>query len=148
MKKKGFTVIELIVVIVIVSVLVSFAVPAFRGLFSKSRLEEAGNQVLAFYQRVCRYATTEGVNYILEVDEDHNFLRCYQEGFPASVKDEVDLCSRLDLIAGATITFTVQADGFVSDNDDTREFKIDDERAGKSLVFYISPLGVMEVTKQ
>lgn len=147
MKKKGFTVIELIVVIVIISILVLIAVPAFRGLFAKSRLEEAGNGVVAFYQRVNRFAATEGVNYILEVNEGLNSLRCMKEGLPATVRDEIVLRSGVSL-TGATITFRVQADGFVKDLNDTREFQIDDSETGRSLVFYISPLGVMEVNKQ
>lgn len=146
MKNKGFTVIELIVVIVIISVLLLIAVPAFRGFFMKSRLEEAGNQVVAFYQRVNRYATAEGVNYILEVNVGTNSLRCIKEGL-GTVRDEVLLRSGVSL-TGATITFRVQADGFVKDLNGTREFQIDDSQTGKSLIFYISPLGVMEVNKQ
>jgi hypothetical protein len=65
----------------------------------------------------------------------------------ATVRDEVELSPRLSL-PGATITFRVQADGFVRDLGGTREFQIDDSQTGKSLIFYISPLGVMEVNKQ
>lgn len=146
MKNKGFTAVELIVVIVIIALLFSFAVPAFRTLFVKGRLEEAGNQVVAFYQMVNRYATTEGVDYILEVDPGNKTLRCMRQGI-ADVRDKLKLCSRLTM-SGATITFTVESDGFVRDNDGTREFKIDDSHTGKTLVFYISPLGVMEVSKE
>jgi prepilin-type N-terminal cleavage/methylation domain-containing protein len=147
MKNKGFTIIELIVVIVIVGILSLFAIPAFRSLFGKSRLEEARNDVIAFYQAVNRYATAEGVNYVLEVNAGNNSLRCMKEGLPAKVRDSVALCSRLDL-TGATITFTVQSDGFVRDNDDIRSFRIYDSDTKKELVFYISPLGVMEVSKE
>jgi prepilin-type N-terminal cleavage/methylation domain-containing protein len=146
MKKKGFTIVELIVVIGVISLLALLAIPAFRGLFAKSRLEEAGNYVVAFYQRVNRYAATEGVNYILEVNVVKDSLRCMKEGL-ADVRDGVGLRSGLDL-TGVNITFTVQPDGFVRDNDGTREFKIDDSATGRSLVFYISPLGVMEVNRE
>ncbi len=143
MKNKGFTIIELIVVVVIMGILSLFAVPSFRGLFQKGRLEEARNEVFAFYQRVNRYATTGGVNYILEVDVGNNRLNCMKEGLPADVKDLLELRSGLQL-TGATITFTVQPDGFVRDNDDIRSFSIYDSDTKRSLTFYISPLGVME----
>ncbi len=147
MKNKGFTVIELLVVILIMGLLVLLAVPAFRGVFMKGRLEQAGNEVFAFYQRVNRYATTEGVNYVLEVKADKDSLRCIKEGGAGVVRDAIGLHKGLDL-TGAVITFTVQSDGFVIDDDDIREFKIDDSHTGKSLVFYISPLGVMEVNRK
>jgi prepilin-type N-terminal cleavage/methylation domain-containing protein len=146
MKKKGFTIIELIVVIVIAGILSLLAIPAFRGLFVKSRLEETRNDVIAFYQMVNRYATSEGVNYILEVDAGVDSLRCMKEGL-ATVRDRIGLRSGLDL-TGATITFTVQSDGFVRDNDGVRNFSIYDSDTRNTLAFYISPLGVMEVNKK
>jgi len=146
MKNKGFTIVELIVVIVVMGLLSLLAIPAFRGLFTGSRLEEARNGVVAFYQRVNRYATTEGVNYVLEVNPAKDSLRCMKEGL-ADVKDGVGLRSGLDLVGG-TITFTVEPDGFVRDNSGTRNFSIYDNDTKDSLVFYISPLGIMEVERK
>jgi len=108
----------------------------------RARLEGARNDVFAFYQRVNRYATTEGVNYTLEVNGTNESLRCMREGVTTKVRDSVVLRSELDL-QGATITFTVQSDGFVRAA--VREFKIYDNDTQDSLTFYISPLGVMEV---
>jgi len=142
MKTKGFTVIELIVIIIIIGILMVLAIPAFRGTFMRARLEGARNDVFAFYQRVNRYATTEGVNYTLEVNGTNESLRCMREGVTTKVRDSVVLRSELDL-QGATITFTVQSDGFVRAA--VREFKIYDNDTQDSLTFYISPLGVMEV---
>ena len=150
MKNKGFNIVELIVVIVIMGVLTMIAIPAFRGVFMRGRLEEARNQVFAFYQRTQRYATTTGISYKLQIDRGTERLRCMEENVAAAVKDSLILDWGLDLnhLAGASnMVFTVEADGFVRDDDNIREFRIDDSNTGKSLVFYISPLGVMEVNK-
>lgn len=149
MKNRGFTIVELMVVIVIIGILFTLGIPSFRRVFGQSRLEQAGNEVVAFYQRVNRFATSEGVNYLLEIDVTDDRLRCIKEGTGA-VRDIAEIGSRLDLSdsAGVNITFTVEADGFVRDNDGIREFEIYDSTTEKTLMFYISPLGVMEVNKK
>jgi prepilin-type N-terminal cleavage/methylation domain-containing protein len=146
MRKKGFSIVELIVVIIVMGFLTSLAIPAFRAVFARSRLEEAGNGVIAFYQRVNRYAASEGVNYVLQIDVVEDSLRCMKEGVGV-VKDKAGIGRYMDLSdsAGANITFTIEADGFVRDNDGTRRFVIYDSTMGKTLRFYISPLGIMEV---
>lgn len=151
MKNRGFTIIELIVVVAIVGVLIGIAIPAFRGVFEKGRLEEARNEVFGFYQRTQRYATTKGVNYVLQVDGANEVFRCMEDTASAAVKDSVKLCSSLDLqfaAGGNSITFTVEPDGFVVRNDTTRSFSIYDAGTHQTLLFYISPLGVMEVITQ
>ena len=150
MKKKGFSMVELIVVIVIMGILSLISVPSFRGLFTKGRLEESRNSVFGFYQAVQRYATTSGVDYILEVDETNRTLRCMKDLPTTVVKDSLRLSDMLSLShAGAgSLKFTLGADGFVEDNDNIRRFTIYDSDAKDSLVFYISPLGIMEVIRK
>ena len=150
MKNKGFNIVELIVIIVIIGVIMAIGIPAFRGVFMRGRLEESGNQVFAFYQRTQRYAATTGVNYELQVDKSAEVFRCMEEGAATTVRDSLKLRTGLDLEYSSgvsAIVFTVEPDGFVRDDDSLRAFNIDDSKTGKSLVFYISPLGVMEVNR-
>ena len=126
------------------------SVAAFRGLFSKGRLEEARNSVMGFYQLVHRHATASGVNYLLEVDETNGAFRCMKDLPVTNVTDSLRLCSRLSVNhAGAgSITFTFEPDGFVEDDDNIRRFTVYDTDTHDSLAFYISPLGIMEVVKK
>jgi prepilin-type N-terminal cleavage/methylation domain-containing protein len=149
MKNKGFTVIELVVVVVIIAVLSLLAIPAFRGIFVKGRLEEARNDVVAFYQVVQRRATEVGVDYVLLIDKaNENFM--YMKDVPNSKVDTLSLPSRLSInhSGAGNLTFTVQRDGFVRDDDGIRDFGIYDSDTGDSLLFYISPLGIMEVNRK
>ncbi len=110
------------------------------------KVEEAMNEVIAFYQRTNRFATTEGADYKLELDKGNEFLRYMLDSPTASTEDSLGLRSGLDLdfTGGATITFTVNSNGSVDDDDNIREFSITDSELGKTVYFYISPLGVIE----
>lgn len=145
-RRKGFTLIELMVVIVVIGVLAGIGIYYFRGLFVRQRLEESRNEVIAFYQRTNRYATTDGADYKLEVDKQNEFLRCMIAQAVATTKDSLGLRQGLDLehTGGATITFNVNPDGTVDDDDNIRKFTITDSEIGKLIEFYISPLGVIE----
>ena len=107
--KKGFTLIELLVVIVVIGVLSGIGIYYFRGLFVRQHLEETRNDVIAFYQRTNRYATTDGEDYKIEVDRQNEFIRCMIDQASATTKDSLGIRSDLDLehTVGGTITFTV-----------------------------------------
>ncbi len=147
MKKiKGFTLIELLVVVTIIGILAGIGIYYFRGLFERQRLEEAKNEVVAFYQRTNRYATTDGEDYKLEIDENNNFLRCMKASAATTTKDLLGLRPELDLQhGGGVITFTVNSNGTVDDDSGIRAFNVTDSELGKTIKFYISPLGIMEV---
>ncbi len=149
MKNKGFTVIELIVVVILMGILSSIAVFSYRSLFARTRLEETMNQVRAFYGEINRRAVNEGYKYTLQLDRENEELRYISSN--ASKTDSLVLREELDLVflgGKNIICLDVHVDGFVKDVDDVREFSVLDAETGKSIIFYISPLGVMEARLQ
>lgn len=58
--KKGFSLIELMVVVVIISVLVALAYPSYMGSIRQSRRAEAQAALFGLAQALERYYTTEG----------------------------------------------------------------------------------------
>jgi len=149
MKIKGFTLIELMVVIVIIGLLGGMAVFSYRGLFARSRLEETMNEVRAFYEGVNKKAVTEGYRYIIQIDKGNDLLKYISTD--ASRNGELILREGLDLDfeeAVDIIELTVFVGGFVRAEDNVREFFVRDNETGKLITFYISPLGVMEARLQ
>ena len=145
-KNKGFTIIELLVVIVIIGVLTGMGIYSFPKLFKKTLLKKTMNNVRAFYERTNRYATSAGVPYKLEINQDYEFLRCMEDASITSTRDSLDLGSGLDLgySGSGPMTFTITPDGLAEDDDNIRRFFIYDKETGDSVLLYISPLGVME----
>lgn len=151
LRNKGFTIIELMVVIAVVGLLAALTIGGFRSTFEKTRLDEDKNKIRAFYQRTNRYAITDGWDYKMEIDRDGEFLRCTKDTPASTTKDSIGLRPELDLIfAGAKspIVLTVNANGTVDDDDNIRTFRVGDSETGDTLIFYISPLGIMEVEKK
>jgi len=149
MKTKGFTIVELMVVIVIIGLLGGMAVFSYRGLFARSRLEETMNEVRAFYAGVNKKAVTEGYRYKIQIDKDNELLKYIST--ETLKQDSLVLREGLDLdFVGAVdlIELTVFVGGFVRDENDVREFFVRDNETGKLITFYISPLGVMEARLQ
>ena len=149
MKNKGFNIIELLVVIVIMGVIAAISVFSYRSLFSRSRLEETVNEVRAFYEGVNRRAVTQGYSYIIQMDRENDFLEYVNSG--GTRQDSLGFREELDLDfdGGANIIrLIVYVDGFVRDEDGIRDFRILDDESGRTANFYISPLGVMEARLQ
>lgn len=145
MKKRGFTIVELLVVILLIGILTSMTVFSYRSVFKRSKMEEAANEIRAFYEGINKKAVTEGYRYIIQIDRDNEFLKYLST--ETSKHDSLVLGEDIDLdFAGGTnpVELTVFVDGFVRDDDGVRDFDVINEKIGKTISFYISPLGVME----
>lgn len=149
MRNKGFTIIELMVVILIMGLLAGISIFSYRNLFARSRMEEAMNEVNAFYAGVNRKAVTQGYKYTIQMDRVNDLLKYISsDGLKQDslvFRDGLDL----DFSGGASsVQLTVYVDGFIRDEDGIRDFTLMDTVSGESVSFYISPLGVLEARLQ
>jgi prepilin-type N-terminal cleavage/methylation domain-containing protein len=64
----GFTLLELILVMVIISVVLSMAAPSLRGFFSSRKAHDAAAGILSLIRYARSQAITEGRNYRLNLD--------------------------------------------------------------------------------
>lgn len=149
MKNKGFSLIELLVVIVTMGIVLSIAVFSYRSLFARSELEKTMNEVRAFYEGVNRKAVTEGYSYILQLDRDNDLVEYVNA--TGTRQDVIFFEDDMDLDFGGAedvVRLIVYVDGFVRDEDDVRNFRVEDINSGKAINFYISPLGILEANLQ
>jgi prepilin-type N-terminal cleavage/methylation domain-containing protein len=66
----GFTLLELILVLVIISVLLGMAAPSLRGFFASRKAHDAAAGILSLIRYARSQAITEGRNYRLNLDPD------------------------------------------------------------------------------
>ena len=80
--KAGFTLLELILVMVILSTVLAMAGPSLRGFFASRKTNDTAAQILAFTQYARSQAISEGVTYRLNFDlnERTYWLTAWQSG--------------------------------------------------------------------
>ena len=61
MNKKGFTIVELVIVIAVIAILAAVMIPTFGGIISKARESAAVQQVSAAYKEAKALALADGV---------------------------------------------------------------------------------------
>ena len=69
----GFTLLELILVMVIISTILAMAAPSLRGFFSSRKIHDAASNILSLIRYARSQAITEGSNYKLNFDSDNGY---------------------------------------------------------------------------
>ncbi len=67
---RGFTLLELILVMVIISAVLTMAAPSLRGFFASRKAHDAAAGILSLMRYARSQAITEGCNYRLNLDPD------------------------------------------------------------------------------
>ena len=69
MNKKGFTIVELVIVIAVIAILAAVMIPTFGGIIKKANLSAVQQEVAAAYKEAYALAISDGV--ITEAGEAH-----------------------------------------------------------------------------
>ncbi len=91
MKKKGFTLVELLAVIAILAILVIMALPAVLNMFTQARIDTFQNEVRTVYR-------TAQQNYLLN-------------GGAEIIRGTGSGCTKLDMTGNANLQYYIKIDG-------------------------------------
>ncbi|MFH0926872.1 MAG: prepilin-type N-terminal cleavage/methylation domain-containing protein [bacterium] len=113
MSKKGFTLIELMVVVAIIGILATIAVPSYKHWIEKARINETKNNLARIRAAVTLYRSVEGIYPAMLQDlvtangyQDGNVTVKYLDQIPAPYIPDHDTC------ADSCETGVCAADGF------------------------------------
>lgn len=106
MKKSGFALIELVIVLAIIAILTGIGVPTFQNLIDKNRLTTALNQVEADLRKAQAMAKATGANYEVLFIPGKNVYYIYEHPITSTAK----LKETISLPGGVTIYTTVSPD--------------------------------------
>ena len=97
----GFTVIELLVVITILLVVLSVAIPQLRVINQERKIREASRVVTSVFERAARLARQDGSAAVILV-RNNKFSRQYPSGFGGLAGDDVDVAYGVNQMLIAT----------------------------------------------
>ncbi|HUT29279.1 MAG TPA: GspH/FimT family pseudopilin [Sedimentisphaerales bacterium] len=89
-RHQGFTLLELILVMVILSTVLAMAAPSLRGFFASRQMQDAAAQLLTLTQLARSQAVCEGTGYRLNLDVEQGqyWLTSWQSGAFEKIKTE------------------------------------------------------------
>lgn len=140
MMRHGFTLLEMITVMVMLSAIVALSAPSLRNFFKSRKLTEESRRLLALTEFGRREAVSSGVPIRILIDLQLRVIRIQREdGYPAqemrlpgpleiSEKIHMDF-GRIPPLLGQTYALTFLPDGTIPDTNPTqwRIFQTDDE---------------------
>ena len=89
-KEAGFTLLELILVMVIISTLLAIASPSLRGFFSSRKTHDAASNILSLMKLARSFSISEGRIYRLNLDPDSAsyWLTAVEQGVYKNLNNE------------------------------------------------------------
>ncbi len=112
-RSDGFTVIELMIVVVVIAVLASVIGPTFEEYFTKQRLKQAVEDVQGLMQEAKSEAIVRGRDMYVDIDTSGTWCIGYSSvaGCDCQVTSGSDLCSIDAIISSGTVAITKRLTG-------------------------------------
>lgn len=80
-QQAGFTIVELLIVIVVIGILASITIVSYNGIQTRAKNQQTVSAVTAYYKAIMQYATVNGANPTtygcLGVQSEYNSNPCY-----------------------------------------------------------------------
>jgi prepilin-type N-terminal cleavage/methylation domain-containing protein len=108
--RRGFTLIEMLIVIVVAGIILTYGFPKIRALLIKNNLRSARSALLTAMQQAKTWAVTDGRATTVHVDPGTGVLWLTatprRVATPGSTVDTVGMVRNLTTVYGATVTAT------------------------------------------
>jgi type II secretion system protein H len=134
--EKGFTLLELILVMVIISTILAIAAPSLRGFFSSRKTHDTASNILSLIRFARSQAITEGHTYRLNFDSDKGVYWLTSDAAGAFSKLNTDFGLEFPLPDDTTVEI-------VKDDDDDKNNKEDEQDSETYIAFF--PQGMAEI---
>jgi prepilin-type N-terminal cleavage/methylation domain-containing protein len=139
MKKLGFTLIELMVVIVVAGILIGVAIPSFRALYSRNSISRGEALILNTILQVKSRASSGSTSWEVIFDGTSNTVSTQPKGGPVATNENLPHGVEFTGGAGWDLTFEFFRDGTATSSTGVNTFSISDINNNMEKTFELIP---------
>ena len=114
LNKKGFTIVELVIVIAVIAILASVMIPTFSGIIKKAQDSAAEQAATSKFHAAIVYAENADCNGWYIVDEEAGYYFVIEDGkLEAASEAEFAALTKSDSVAAAEAALTVGSTAYI-----------------------------------